>query len=170
MVFQHLLHGLQRTRGVGTVFANLLEVSLQHVEHVEGVLVVLGIHVLLLVLDVGLHVLRQAFGQLGEVVDVVHGVEDTVDETLCELAHRGLFLQAYHLVGAFRYQCLQLDLVAFQPAQSHLHEQVGDDCQYEDIQQVHIPAQVEWCGDVELHADDFRFASEGIARLYFKGV
>ena len=123
-VLQHLLHGFQRARGVETVLADLLEVALQHVKHIHRVLVVLGVHVFLLVLYVGLYVLDETLGELGEVVDVVQRVQDAVDESLGELTHGGHLLESNHLGSTLLDDALQAVLVLLKLAQAPLENEV----------------------------------------------
>ena len=169
-VLEHFLHGLQRARGIGTVLADFLEVALEHVEHFDGIVVVVGIHVFLFVLDVGLYVANQSLRELREVVDVVEGIEDAVDESLSELTHRGHLLQTDNFGGAFLHEVLQALLILLETAQTELEECVDDDGRQEQVDEYHVPSEVEWCCDAEVDADDVGHLSEGIAGLYLEDV
>ena len=108
---EHGFHGSQHSRGVYTVLFYFLEVLLHHLQYVETVLIVVFTHVALFVLYVFGKVRGQSRGKLGEIVDVVDGVEYTVDESLCQFAGSGCtlhmnqfclcFLQVAQSVGQF---------------------------------------------------------------------
>ena len=99
------------------MFADLLQVAFQHVQHIHGVVVVVGVYVFLFVLDVSADVAHESFRQLGEVVDVVQRVQNAVYESLRQLTHCRHFLEAYHLSSAFANDVLQPVLVPFELAQ-----------------------------------------------------
>ena len=93
-LLEQFLHRLERTRRGESVLLDLLQVRGHHIRDIEAVLVGIRGDVFLLILNVRLHVLRQAEGQVREVVDVVHRIEDTVDEALGQLADGRLSLLA----------------------------------------------------------------------------
>ena len=97
-VFEHLLHGLEDASGVLPVLVDGAQVIRQHAKHVQGVLIIVLVDVLLIIINVLLEVSQQVIRHLGEVDDVVHGVQDTVDESFGELTHSGHFLLTYQLV------------------------------------------------------------------------
>ena len=150
------------------MLADFLEVALEHVEHFNGVLVVVWVHVFLFVLDVGLHVAHQSLRELREIVDVVEGVEDAVDESLGEFTHRGHLLQTDNFGGAFLYEVLQPLLILLETAQTELEECVDDDGRQDQVEEYHVPSEVEWCGDAEVDADDVGLLSESVAGLYLE--
>ena len=80
------------------MLAYFLQVAVQHIEYIHGVFVVLLVHVVLVVLDVGLDVLDQSLREFREVVDVVQGVQYAVDESLGQFTHRGHLFLAYQFV------------------------------------------------------------------------
>ena len=169
-VFQHLLHRLQRARGVLSVFAHLLQIAREHVEHIDGVIVVLFVHVLFLGFHVVLHILHKTLRELGEVVDVVQRVQNAVDESLCELTGSCHFFESHHFGRAFFHKFLQSCVLVSQPAQSQLEECTEEQSEQQQIQDNHVPPVVERRVDVELNARDVGDVVQRHSGLYGEGV
>ena len=192
-VFQHFLHRFQRTGGVLTVLANFLQIAFQHAQHIFCVFIILFIHVVFLVIDIGLNVFHESFRQLREVIDIVERVENTVDQALCQFTDSGhllltdqLVLGAMQVVKSFLqtlrlllnlvllfddlcrtllYHLLQLLLVFLQLTQSQLNQSIDASAEKQDIQADHIPLQIEGIGDSEIERYDFRLMTEAVAAL-----
>ena len=152
------------------MFTHFLQVAGQHVEHVHRVVVVLLVHVVLLILDVRLGILDQAFGELGEVVDIVQRVEDAVDQALRQLTGGGHLLQSNHLGRTVLDDELQPFLVLLQLAHAQTGEEI-DECRHEQqIDDVHIPPEIERPVDLELDAGDLRQAVHRVPCLHIERV
>ena len=112
------------------MLTNLFQIACQHIEHIHGVFVVLFVHVLLFILDIGFDILHQSLGELGEVVDIVQGIQNTVDQSLGELTHSNhllllneLILGTLHLSRPLLDNLFQKHFVSFQLS----HAQLGND-------------------------------------------
>ena len=169
-VFQHLLHSLESTGGVLTVFTDLLEVASEHVEHINGIFVVVFAHVFLLILDIGLHVFYQTFRELGEVIDVVQWVEDSVDESLGEFTCCSHLLQSHYLRSTFLDEILQTYLLLLQSPQTQTEEPVGQEYHQEEVEDYHVPPVIEWRVDLEPYACRLRHFVCDVESLDAEGV
>ena len=89
------------------MFLYLREVGLEHVNDIETVIVVVGSHLFLVVFKIFLYVLEQSETHVREVVDVVHRVEYSVNQSLCESSDGGHSLLAEKLVlcGVEFFEC-----------------------------------------------------------------
>ena len=80
------------------MLANLLQIAFQHTQDVFRIFVIIFIHIVFLVIDIGLNVFHESLRQLREVIDIVERVEDTVNQTLCQLTDSGHLLLTDQLV------------------------------------------------------------------------
>ena len=164
-VFEHLLHRLQHACGVLSMLAHFLQVALNHVEHLYRILVVLLVELLLLLLHIRLDIPHQSLGEFGEVVDVVQGIEDAVDESLCQFSGGGHLLEPDDLCRAFPYKRLQPHLLFLEPAQSQSEEGIGKGQHQQQVEDVHVPPDVERRNDTELHTRSFGDAVQDVEGL-----
>ena len=132
---------------------------------------------LLLVLDVGLHILYKSFGEFGEVIDIVQRVENAVDESLGEFTHGShllllneLFLGALHFGRTLLNNLLKHDLITLQGAHTPNGYAIDQKTCQNKIEQIHVPPEVERGEDLEVDGDNLRFTTEGIATLHIEGV
>lgn len=182
-VLQHFFHSLEDAGGVLSVLVDGLQVLCHHADDVGRVLVGVLVHNNLAVvslrgavLDVVPEVVEQPDGHLGEVDDVVHGVQDAVDESLGELTHGGHLLLAYEFVlsvaqvsGTFLDDVFELDLVALQFHEPVAEEDVHQPADDEEIKYAHVPAHVERRGDGECYGGYFRKFAVGQLCLHIEG-
>ena len=146
-VSQHLLHGFEDTGGVLTELMDRRKVLRQHVEYIQGILIIILVDLLLIMVDVLLQVAQQVVRHLGVVDDIVHGVEDAVNEAFGQFTHRRHLLLAYQFVlcvaqvgGTFLDDTLQLHLLLLQPLQAIAEQEIDDKSNDEEVEHHHIPA------------------------------
>ena len=80
------------------MLTHLLQVASQHTQNVDGVFVVLAVHLVLVVLDVCLNILDQSFGEFRKVIDIVQRVQDAVDKSLRQFTDGSHLLLTYQLI------------------------------------------------------------------------
>ena len=148
----------------------ILQIIRQHVHHFLRILIVVFVDVLLVAPDVVLEVFQQVNRHLREVDDIVHRVQDTVDETFCQFSYRRHLLMAYQfLLGIAKVgstlldNALQLDLVFFQFLQTEAEQQIDQIAKGDEVERHHIPAHQQRIGNRE---SDFRhFRQFAISQL-----
>ena len=74
------------------MLTHLLQVTTQHTQNVDGVFVVLIVHLVLVVLDVRLNILDQSFGEFRKVINIVQRIQDAVNQTLRQFTNGSHFL------------------------------------------------------------------------------
>ena len=90
------------------MFFNLAEMGLHHLTDLLQILVRIGINLVGYLLQILLHIFQQTVGKMGEIDDVVHRIQDTVDQSLCQLTHSSRLLLSDQLLlsGIQLLQCL----------------------------------------------------------------
>ncbi len=160
-VSQHLLHRLEDTGGVLTELMDRRKVLRQHVEYIQGILIIILVDLLLIMVDVLLEITQEVVRHLGVVDDIVHGVEDAVNEAFGQFTHRRHLLLAYQFVlcvaqvgGTFLDDTLQLHLFLLQTLQTIAEQQIDDISKDEEVEHHHIPAHQQRIGDAEINGGD----------------
>ena len=80
------------------MLTNFLKITVEHTQHIYCIFIILLIHVVFFVLDIGLNVFHESLRQLREIIDIVERVEDTVDQSLCQFTDGGHLLLTDQLV------------------------------------------------------------------------
>ena len=160
-VSQHLLHGFEDTGGVLTELMDRREVLRQHVEYIQGILIIILVDLLLVMIDVLLQVAQQVVRHLGVVDDIVHGVEDAVNEAFGQFTHRRhLLLTDQLMLGVTEVGCtflddtFQLHLLLLQPLQAIAEQEIDHKSNDEEVEHHHIPAHQQRIGDAEINGGD----------------
>ena len=176
-VFQQLFHRLQYEGGVLAVLLYVLEVFPQHAEHVLRVGVVILVDGVLVEFNVFPEVFQQVVRHLREVDDIVHRVEDAVDESFCQFTHRRhLLLTDQFVLGGSQvgssllHDFLQFDFFLFQSLQPVAEQQIDEPGKEYKVEQYHIPSHQQGVSDTEADRSYLRQLAVGQKGLYTEGV
>ena len=97
--------------------------------------------------DVLLEITQEVVRHLGVVDNIVHGVEDAVNEAFGQFTHRRhLLLTDQLMLGVTEVGCtflddtLQLHLFLLQPLQAIAEQEIDDKSNDEEVEHHHIPA------------------------------
>ena len=136
---------------------NLLQIGLHHIHHIHGILEVVRIHCIFLILNVLPQFPGQAQGKMGKIVDVVHGVQDTVYEALGKLTDSGLtllpeqfVLGLAQLLGTLVHNGLQALLFLCHATHAVPEKQINKEDDDNQVQQEGIPAYEHRIGLLEI--------------------